>query len=92
MTPTHLLWIFAGAAGLIVLVSMMMILWRAVSTRNDARRAVLADMIFVTVIAGFLVYCLFQRSSIVYDAVLIAGLGGSLSTIAYARIITRGRR
>lgn len=92
MTPTHLLWIFAGAAGLIVLVSMMMILWRAVSTRNDARRAVVADMIFVTVIAGFLVYCLFQRSSIVYDAVLIAGLGGALSTIAYARIITRGRR
>lgn len=92
MTPTHLLWIFAGVAAVIVVVSMAMILWRAVTTRNDARRAVLADMIFVTVIAGFLVYSLFQRSSIVYDAVLIAGLGGALSTIAYARTITRGRR
>ncbi|MDN6619230.1 MAG: monovalent cation/H+ antiporter complex subunit F [Corynebacterium variabile] len=92
MTPTHLLWIFAGVAAAIIGVSMLVVLWRAVTTRNDARRAVLADIIFVTVIAGFLVYCLFQRSSIVYDAVLIAGLGGALSTIAYARIITRGRR
>ncbi|HIW92045.1 MAG TPA: cation:proton antiporter [Candidatus Corynebacterium avicola] len=92
MTPTQLLWIFAGMAGAIVAVALALVLWRAVSTRNDARRAVLADMIFITVIAGFLVYSLFVRTAITYDVVLIAGLGGAISTIAFARIITRGRR
>jgi multicomponent Na+:H+ antiporter subunit F len=38
------------------------------------------------------VYTLFQRSAIVYDVVLIAGLGGAISTISFARILTRGRR
>lgn len=92
MTPTQFLWIFAGIAAAIVAVSMALVLWRAVVTRNDARRAVLADMIFLTVIAGFLVYSLFYRSSITYDVVLLAGLGGAISTMAFARIITRGRR
>lgn len=92
MTPEQLLWVFAGMAGAIVAVALILVLWRAVSTRNDARRAVLADMIFLTVIAGFLVYTLFVRSSITYDVVLIAGLGGAISTMAFARIINRGRR
>ncbi|AGP31752.1 monovalent cation/H+ antiporter complex subunit F [Corynebacterium terpenotabidum] len=92
MTPTHLLWIFAGVSAAIIGVSMLVVLWRAVTTHNDARRAVLADIIYVTVIAGFLVYTLFERSSIVYDVVLIAGLGGAIGTISYARILTRGRR
>ncbi len=92
MTPTHLLWILAGAAAVIIGVSMLVVLWRAVTTRNDARRAVLADIIYVTVIAGFLVYSLFSRSSIVYDVVLVAGLGGAIGTISFARILTRGRR
>lgn len=92
MTPTHLLWILAGVSAAIIGVSMLVVLWRSVTTRNDARRAVLADIIYVTVIAGFLVYTLFQRSSIVYDVVLIAGLGGAISTISFGRILTRGRR
>ncbi|AHW62982.1 MULTISPECIES: monovalent cation/H+ antiporter complex subunit F [Corynebacterium] len=92
MTPTQFLWIFAGMAAVIIAAAMALVLWRAVSTRNDARRAVLADMVFLTIIAGFLVYCLFYSSSITYDVVLLAGLGGAISTMAFARIITRGRR
>lgn len=92
MTPTHLMWIFAGTAAAIIGASLLVVLWRAVTTGNDARRGILADIIYVNVIAGFLVYTLFQRSSIVYDVVLIAGLGGAISTISFARIMTRGRR
>ncbi|MCJ7858905.1 monovalent cation/H+ antiporter complex subunit F [Corynebacterium kalidii] len=92
MTPTQFLWIFAGVAAVLIVAAMALVLWRAVSTRNDARRAVLADMVFLTVIAGFLVYCLFYDSAITYDVVLLAGLGGAISTMAFARIITRGRR
>lgn len=92
MTPTQLLWILAGIAAVIIAVALALVLWRAVTTRNDARRAVLADMIFLTVISGFLVYALFFGSAITFDVVLIAGLGGAISTIAFARIITRGRR
>nr|WP_255806727.1 monovalent cation/H+ antiporter complex subunit F [Corynebacterium kalidii] len=86
------MWIFAGVAAVLIVAAMALVLWRAVSTRNDARRAVLADMVFLTVIAGFLVYCLFYDSAITYDVVLLAGLGGAISTMAFARIITRGRR
>ncbi|MDN6386526.1 MAG: monovalent cation/H+ antiporter complex subunit F [Corynebacterium sp.] len=92
MTPTQFLWIFAGVSAVIIAAAMALVLWRTVSTRNDARRAVLADMVFLTSIAGFLVYSLFYSSSITYDVVLLAGLGGAISTMAFARIITRGRR
>lgn len=92
MTPTGLLTVLVGIAAAIVVLALLTVLWRAVSTHNDARRAVLSDIIFTAMAGLFLCYSLLHRTSITYEVAMYAGLFGALSTIAYARIITRGRR
>ena len=92
MTPTLLLDILVGIAAVIVVIALLTVLWRAVTTHNDGRRAVLSDMIFFAMIGLFLCYSMYNRTAITYEVALFGGLFGALSTIAYARIISRGRR
>lgn len=92
MTPQGFLDILMGVATLIVVVALLMVLWRAVTTHNDARRAVLSDVIFLCMAALFLCYSIYDRTAVTYEVVVFAGFFGALSTAAYARIITRGRR
>lgn len=92
MTPTLLLNIMVGIAAVFIVISLFTVLWRAVSTHNDARRAVLSDMIFMAMVGLFLCYALYNRTAVTYEVALFAGLFGAISTIAYARIISRGRR
>lgn len=92
MSPQDFLNITSGLAAVIVVIALLMVLWRAVTTHNDARRAVLSDVIFLAMAALFMCYSLFDRTSVTYEVVLFAGFFGALSTAAYARIITRGRR
>ncbi len=92
MTPTGLLDIMIGTAAVIVVIALMTVLWRAVTTHNDARRAVLADMVFMAMVALFLCYSMYNRTAITFEVAIFAGLFGALSTMANARIITRGRR
>ncbi|MEL4163226.1 cation:proton antiporter [Corynebacterium bovis] len=92
MSPTAFLTIAGGITIAVNALALLIVLWRAASTHNDARRAVLSDMVFFAMVGLFLSYCLFHRSAITYDVVMFAGLFGALTTIAYARIITRGRR
>lgn len=92
MTPNDLMTILAGIAGIILVVSLCTVLYRVTTTHNDARRAVLGDMLFMAMAALFLCYSLTHRTSIAFEVAIFAGLFGPLSTYAYARIITRGRR
>ncbi len=92
MTPTSLLWTLVGIATAIIVLSLLTLLWRAVTTHNDARRAILSDMIFITMAGLFLCHGIFYRTAISFEVSLFTGLFGALSTAAYARIITRGRR
>lgn len=92
MTPQDFLNITVGIATVIVVLALLMVLWRAVTTHNDARRAVLSDVIFLSMAALFMCYSIYDRTAVTYEVVLFAGFFGALSTAAYARIITRGRR
>lgn len=92
MTPHMLLNVLVGIAVVVITISMIFVIYRAVSTRNDARRAFLSDIIFMTMVALFLCFSLIYTTQIVYQVAIFTGLMGALSTIAYARIITRGRR
>ncbi len=72
-----------------LLVTMVMIL----RTRDFITRAVLSDMVFYSMIAIYLLWCLNNETSIAYEiAFLAAILGGVLPTMSMARIITKGRR
>lgn len=92
MSPQDFLNVTSGLAAVIVVVALLMVLWRAVTTHNDARRAVLSDVIFLAMAALFMCYSLFDHTYVTYEVVLFAGFFGALSTAAYARIISRGRR
>lgn len=92
VTPTFFLATLVGIAGLVILFSLMVVVFRAATTRNDARRAFLSDIIFMIVVALFLCWSLVFETRITYQVAIIAALMSVLSTIAYARIITRGRR
>lgn len=92
MTPDMFLGLATLTAALIVVAALLMLMWRVASTHNDARRAVVSDMIFLTMAGLFLLQNLHFRSAIPFEVALFIGLLGALSTMAYARIITRGRR
>lgn len=92
MEPKTLMYILLTIAALVIVVGLLTVLFRAVNTRNDGRRAVLSDMMFACMISLFLVYGMFSHTTITYEVVLLAGLFSALSTGAAARIITRGRR
>lgn len=92
MSPQQFLNIVMVIVTLIVVAALLMVLWRAATTHNDARRAVLSDVIFLLIAALFMCYSIYDRTAVTYEVVLFAGFFGALSTAAYARIITRGRR
>lgn len=59
---------------------------------DPASRAVVGDLVFFSAVGILVMIAMMSDSAIVLDAVLLASLVGILSTIALARIITRGRR
>jgi len=61
-------------------------------TSDVLTRAVLADLIFYTMICIFLTWTLTNPTSIGYEVALLAAIaGGVLPTLSMARIISRGR-
>ncbi len=59
---------------------------------DDATRAVVADLLFFCVIAVFALAAMMSGSAVLFDVLLIATLLGILTTVALARMLTRGRR
>ena len=92
MTPQSFLFVVMSIATVIVVAALIMVLWRAVTTHNDARRAVLSDAIFLCMAALFMCYIIYDRTAVTFEVAMFAGFFGALSTAAYARIISRGRR
>lgn len=92
MTPQSFLFVVMSIATVIVVAALIMVLWRAVTTHNDSRRAVLSDAIFLCMAALFMCYSIYDRTAVTFEVAMFAGFFGALSTAAYARIISRGRR
>lgn len=77
---------------LLVVASGALALWKAFFTDDDATRVVIADLIFFCALASFALYVIFRRSEIALDVLLLASLVGILSTVALARLLSRGER
>ncbi|BCR81038.1 monovalent cation/H+ antiporter complex subunit F [Arachnia rubra] len=82
------LWIAIGLLAMSVLLGLV----RVVTAPDSATRAVVGDLVFFSCIGILALFGMLHRSSVSVDAALLAAILGILSTIALARIITRGRR
>ena len=90
MSP--LLTILLGVATVIVAGSMLVAAWRAMRGPGDATRAVMADLSYFCAVALFIMFVIRAGSAVALDVVMLGSLLGVLSTIALARLLSRGQR
>lgn len=86
-----LAWLLGVALGILA-ISLVGTVMRIVLGPDDATRIVLADMVFFSALALFTVFVMWRGSAVAVDVVLLGSLIGVLSTVALARMISRGRR
>ena len=65
---------------------------RAVRGPGDANRAVMADLSYFCAVALFVLFVIRQGSAVALDVVMLGSLIGILSTVALARLLSRGQR
>lgn len=82
---------FKVAAAMVVLSALLGFVG-VLRARDDASRAVLADLFYFSAIAAFVLMGTLLDSAVVFDVAVIASLIGVLGTLALALILTRGRR
>lgn len=90
MSP--LLTVLLSVATVIVAASMLVAAWRAMRGPGDATRAVMADLSYFCAVALFVMFAIRQSSAVALDVVMLGSLLGILSTVALARLLSRGRR
>lgn len=90
MSP--LLTVLLGASTVIVVPSMVVAAVRAVRGPGDANRAVMADLSYFCAVALFVLFVIRQGSAVALDVVMLGSLIGILSTVALARLLSRGQR
>ena len=76
----------------IVSVIMLAAAFRIVRGPDDATRAVVADLTYFCALALFVLFVIRAGSEVAMDVVLLGSLIGILSTVALARLLSRGRR
>lgn len=76
----------------IVAASMLVAAFRVMRGPDDATRAVMADLTYFCAIALFVMFVIRTGSAVAMDVVMLGSLLGVLSTVALARLLTRGRR
>ncbi|MDQ3384087.1 MAG: monovalent cation/H+ antiporter complex subunit F [Actinomycetota bacterium] len=85
---TIIIWVTIG----ILSISLALGIVRVITAGDDASRAAVSDLVFLTAIAIFVMGAMATGSAVLFDVAAVAALVGILGTIALARILTRGRR
>ena len=87
-----LLTILLAVSTTIVVASMVVAAVRAVRGPGDANRAIMADLSYFCAVALFVLFVIRQGSAVALDVVMLGSLIGILSTVALARLLSRGQR
>lgn len=82
------MWIATGILAAAITICMI----RVFTTQDEASRAAAGDVIYFAAVGLLIIQGMLHQSAIAVDLALIAALLGILTTIALARIVTRGRR
>ena len=90
MTPFALVLTVAAVVILGTLVSGLVLI---LVTGDFMTRAILSDLIFYSMLALYLLWCLDNQSSIAYEIAILTGIaGGVLPTLSMCRMVSQGRR
>lgn len=90
MTPFY---IISTVLVLIIAISLASALLLILTAKDYITRAVVADMVFYSMIALYIIWTMNYSTSIAFDIMLLAALlAGVLPTLSMARILSKGRR
>lgn len=90
MTPFY---IISTVLVLIITLSLASALLLILTAKDYITRAVVADMVFYSMIALYIIWTMNNPTSIAFDIMLLAALlAGVLPTLSMARILSKGRR
>lgn len=90
MTPFY---IISTVLVLIITLSLASALLLILTAKDYITRAVVADMVFYSMIALYIIWTMNYSTSIAFDIMLLAALlAGVLPTLSMARILSKGRR
>ena len=84
--------VLLAVSTVIVAASMLVAAFRAFRGPGDATRAVMADLTYFCAVALFVMFVIRSGSAVALDVVMLGSLIGVLSTVALARLLSRGRR
>lgn len=90
MSAFHVL---AGIGAGLIVISLLWSLVIILRASSEFSRAVLADVVFYSMIGCYLVWSITHPTQIDYEIVMLAALvGGALPTMSMGRIVSKGRR
>ncbi|KAA8719007.1 cation:proton antiporter [Corynebacterium spheniscorum] len=90
MTPFY---IISTVLVLIIAISLASALLLILTAKDYITRAVVADMVFYSMVALYIIWTMNYSTSIAFDIMLLAALlAGVLPTLSMARILSKGRR
>lgn len=90
MTPFY---IISTVLVLIITLSLASALLLILTAKDYITRAVVADMVFYSMIALYIIWTMNYSTSVAFDIMLLAALlAGVLPTLSMARILSKGRR
>ena len=85
----YFLWVALGLIAVALLGTLLLM----VRSRDEYVIVAISDLVFYSMIGIYIVWCMYNRTQIAYEIILLASVvGGVLPTMSMARIISRGRR
>lgn len=91
MTETILTGAILTAVAIVAVAALLGVI-AIVRAADDASRAVVADLLYFSAVSVFVFVAVLTGSAVVFDVALIAMVLGILATLAFAFMLTRGRR
>lgn len=91
MTETILTGAILTAVAIVAVAALLGVI-AIVRAADDASRAVVADLLYFSAVSVFVLVAVLTGSAVVFDVALIAMVLGILATLAFAFMLTRGRR
>ncbi|MGR3637553.1 MAG: K+/H+ antiporter subunit F [Shimia sp.] len=71
-------------------VALFLNLWRITRGPTQADRILALDTMVINIIALLVLYGIFERTAVYYEASMLVAMVGFVSTVAYCRFVLRG--